>query len=219
MLKYNQVRTMNKKSKIIIIEDQIILTDSLKQTLSNKYDVVATSLSAKDMLKLCEEYKPDLILTDICTQENSNGITNGKKIKDRYKNKIKVLAMTGIQEITFLEKAKEANLDGFIYKNIDTNTLITTIEQVLNGYKLFPDNIKQKKEHQKLKKLTKKELEILTLLCNGTEREEIANLLNITTGTLKNHISAILNKMEFESISKLLIFCISKGYIVPNQKD
>ena len=210
---------MNKKSKIIIIEDQIILTDSLKQTLSNKYDVVATSLSAKDMLKLCEEYKPDLILTDICTQENSNGITNGKKIKDRYKNKIKVLAMTGIQEITFLEKAKEANLDGFIYKNIDTNTLITTIEQVLNGYKLFPDNIKQKKEHQKLKKLTKKELEILTLLCNGTEREEIANLLNITTGTLKNHISAILNKMEFESISKLLIFCISKGYIVPNQKD
>lgn len=219
MLKYKQVRTMDKKSKIIIIEDQIILNDSLKQAISSKYDVVATSLSAKDMLKLCEKNKPDLILTDICTLENSNGITNGKKVKDKYKNKIKVLAMTGIQEITFLEKAKEANLDGFIYKNIDTNTLITTIEQIINGYKLFPDNIKQKKEHQKLQQLTKKELEILTLLCSGTEREEIANMLNITTGTLKNHISAILNKMNFESISKLLIFCISKGYIIPNQKD
>ncbi len=171
------------------------------------------------MLKLCKEHKPDLILTDICTLENSNGITNGKKIKDKYKNKVKVLAMTGVQDITFLEKAKEANLDGFIYKNIDTNILITTIEQVLNGYKVFPDNIKAKKEHQNLKKLTKKELEILTLLCSGKERPEIATILNITTGTLKNHISAILNKMEFESISKLLIFCISNGYIVPNQKD
>ena len=86
MLKYKQVRTMNKKSKIIIIEDQIILNDSLKQAISSKYDVVATSLSAKDMLKLCEKYKPDLILTDICTLENSNGITNGKKVKDNYKN-------------------------------------------------------------------------------------------------------------------------------------
>ena len=56
MLKYKQVRTMNKKSKIIIIEDQIILNDSLKQAISSKYDVVATSLSAKDMLKLCEKY-------------------------------------------------------------------------------------------------------------------------------------------------------------------
>ena len=210
---------MKKKSKIIIIEDQIILNDSLKQTLSNKYDVLATSLSAKNMLSLCDKHKPDLILTDICTQENSNAIIHGKKVKDEYKNKIKILAMTGVQEITFLEKAKEANFDGFIYKNIDTNTLITTIEQILNGYKLFPDNIKQKKDYQNLKKLTKKELEILMLLCSGKERKEIATILNIATGTLKNHISAILNKMEFESISKLLIFCISNNYIVPNQKD
>ena len=78
---------MNKKSKIIIIEDQIILNDSLKQAISSKYDVVATSLSAKDMLKLCEKYKPDLILTDICTLENSNGITNGKKVKETKTSK------------------------------------------------------------------------------------------------------------------------------------
>ena len=52
-------------------------------------------------------------------------------------------------------------------------------------------------------------------LCSGYDREVVAKELNITLGTLKNHISSILNKMEFESVSKLLVFCISNGYIVP----
>lgn len=218
MLKYTKGDFMTKNKKIIIIEDQIILNDMLKKTISEFFNVVATSTNAEDMLNLCTKYKPDIILTDICTKNSSNGITNGKKIKEKYGNKIKVLAMTGIQEITFLEESKKANLDGFIYKDIDTNTLITFIKQVLNGYKVFPDNIPEKKENKIFKKLTQKEIEILTLLCSGKEREDIANELNIATGTLKNHISSILSKTNFDSISKLLIFCVSNGYIVPNLK-
>lgn len=204
--------------KIIIIEDQIILNDMLKKTISEFLDVVAVSVDADDMLRLCTKYKPDIVLTDICTKNSSNGISNGRKVKEKYGNKIKVLAMTGIQEITFLDEAKEANLDGFIYKDVDTNTLITFIKQVLNGYKVFPDNINKKNEPDNFKKLTKKEIEILTLLCSGKERENIADELNIATGTLKNHISSILSKTNFDNISKLLVFCVSNGYIVPNLK-
>lgn len=210
---------MNKRKKIIIIEDQIILKDTLKKVISNSYDVAATALSAKDMMELCNKYKPDIVLTDICTQEGFSGIKNGKKVKEKYGNSIKVVAMTGMQEITFLDEAKNANLDGFIYKNIDSDTLLSIIEQVLSGYKLFPDNVTVKRESANLKKLTDKEIKILTLLCSGLEREDVADEINITTGTLKNHISSILNKMEFDSLSKLLVFCVSNGYIVPNLKD
>ena len=206
---------MSCSKKIVIVEDQMILNDMLKNTISNTYNVVATSDDASELIKLCDLYKPDLILTDICTKNNSSGIINGKKVKDKYGNKIKVLAMTGVPDITFLNETKKANLDGFIYKNISSESLINSIEQILNGYKLFPDNVIYNTVDC-LKNLNNKELEILKLLCSGNSREEIADCLNIAIGTLKNHISSILNKTEFDSISKLLVFCIGNGYIVPN---
>ena len=206
---------MSCSKKIVIVEDQMILNDMLKNTISNTYNVVATSDDASELIKLCDLYKPDLILTDICTKNNSSGIINGKKVKDKYGNKIKVLAMTGVPDITFLNETKKANLDGFIYKNISSESLINSIEQILNGYKLFPDNVIYNTVDC-LKNLTNKELEILKLLCSGNSREEIADCLNIAIGTLKNHISSILNKTGFDSISKLLVFCIGNGYIVPN---
>lgn len=201
--------------KIIIIEDQLILNDMLKKTLSSSFEVVATSDDASTMLNLCDKYSPDLVLTDVCTKNNSSGISNGKKVKDKYGNKIKVLAITGIPEVSFLNEAKAANLDGFIYKNIESDALLVFITQVLNGYKLFPDNVDYNDDNKCFKDLTEKELKILTLLCSGYEREHIAKKLNITTGTLKNYISNILNKLGFESISKLLVFCIGNGYIIP----
>ena len=206
---------MSCSKEIVIVEDQMILNDMLKNTISNTYNVVATSDDASELIKLCDLYKPDLILTDICTKNNSSGIINGKKVKDKYGNKIKVLAMTGVPDITFLNETKKANLDGFIYKNISSESLINSIEQILNGYKLFPDNVIYNTVDC-LKNLTNKELEILKLLCSGNSREEIADCLNIAIGTLKNHISSILNKTGFDSISKLLVFCIGNGYIVPN---
>lgn len=200
------------KKKIIIIEDQQILNEMLKNTLSDTFEVVATSTNAKDMLKLCNEFEPDIVLTDILTANNENGITNGAKVKEKYKNKIKVIALTGVPDITFLEKAKEAKIDAFLYKNITSNELINSLEKVLKGNKVYLDN-KDVNECNILNKLTKKELKILTLLCEGMDREDIAFNLDITMGTLKNHISSILNKLEFESVSKLLIYCISNGYI------
>ncbi len=188
----------------------------LNETLSKNFNVVATSTNADEMNTLCSKYKPDLVLTDIVTKNNKSGLENGKKIKETYKNSIKVLAITGIPEITFLKKAKEYNLDGLIYKDIDATTLISSIKQVLNGYRVFPDNYIYDSDCEDLNQLSNKEIQILKMLCNGYEREYIAKKLNITTGTLKNYISNILDKMKFDNISKLTMYCISNGFIIPD---
>ena len=79
-------------------------------------------------------------------------------------------------------------------------------------------NLLEKKINSELNRLNKKseEIEILKMLCHGYERDYIAKHLNITTGTLKNYISEILNKMGFDNTSKLTMFCISNGFIVPD---
>ena len=92
---------MVNKKKIMIIEDQALLNNMLKTTLSNDYDIVCTCTSAKDMMNLYKIHKPDLILTDVVTKEGANGIEYAKEVKDKYHNKVKILAITGVPEITF----------------------------------------------------------------------------------------------------------------------
>lgn len=209
---------MQEKKKIMIIEDQALLNNMLQKTLSNNYEIVCACSSAKDMMYLYKKYTPDLILTDVITKDGANGIDYSKEVKEKYGKKVKILAITGIPEITFLDNAKKYNLDGLIYKDIDSESLITSINQILNGYTLFPDNYTFNEENEKLKNLSPKEIKIIKLLCEAVDREDIAKDLNITSGTLKNYITNILNKMKFDSISKLTIYCITNGYIVPTVK-
>ena len=209
---------METKRKILIVEDQPLLNNMLRDALSENFNVVATCTSANDMLPLCDKKKPDVVLTDVLTGNGANGIECGKLVKEKYGNKIKVLAITGIPEISFLNKAKEANLDGLIYKDIDTNTLLLSINQVLNGYNLFPGNYITTEKKIDFADLNDKEMKILLMLCDGKERKEIASEVGITLGTLKNYISNILTKANFDSISKITLFCVSNGYIIPNQK-
>ena len=208
---------MLERKKIMIVEDQALLNNMMQKILSNDYEIVCTCTSAKDMMNLYEKYTPDLILTDVITKDGANGIDYGREVKEKYGKKVKILAITGIPEITFLDNAKKYNLDGMIYKDVDSESLLASINQILNGYTLFPDNYIYNEENEKLKKLSAKEIKIIKLLCEAMDREDIAKELNITPGTLKNYITNILNKMEFDSISKLTIFCISNGYIVPDR--
>lgn len=209
---------MTNRYKIMIIEDQALLNNMIKKTLEEYYDVVCTCSCAKDMMSLYKKYTPDLILTDVVTLNGANGIEYARDVKEKYGNKVKILAITGIPEITFLNMARSYNLDGLIYKDIDSESLLFSIREVLKGYTLFPDNYEYNKENEKFKNLSSKEIKIIKYLCEARDRDEIAEELNITLGTLKNYITNILTKLEFDSISKLTIFCLSNGYIVPNQK-
>ena len=209
---------MSNKKKIMIIEDQALLNNMIKKTLSDDYDIVSTCTCAKDMMSLYKKYLPDLILTDVVTSGGANGIEYAKELKEKYKDKVKILAITGIPEITFLNMAKAYNLDGLIYKDIDSESLLFSIKEVLNGYTLFPDNYVYNKENERFKNLSDKEIKIIKYLCEAKDRDEIAEELNITPGTLKNYITNILTKLDFESISKLTIFCLSNGYIVPSEQ-
>src|SRR5574344_1651853 len=112
-------------AKIVLIEDHIMLRDMMKENIerATNHTIVGVSSDAKDSIKLCESLNPDLVLMDICTENDSSGIVYGGKIKDKFPN-IKVILMTGVPEINFVSKAKENNIDGFIYKNISKDILL-----------------------------------------------------------------------------------------------
>ena len=71
---------------IVIVEDHKLLRDMIKDSLENEevFNVVATLSDAKDVFEVCKEYKPDLVLMDICTENNSNGVTYSKVLKENF---------------------------------------------------------------------------------------------------------------------------------------
>ena len=112
----------------------------LKKCLRKKDDfcVVGESANANDCVLLCERLNPDIVLLDVCTEGYSSGLVATENIKQNFKD-IKVVVMSGFDEISYSPRAKEAGADAFVYKSKSMTFFIDTIRKVLNGEKYFPE--------------------------------------------------------------------------------
>lgn len=204
--------------KIIVIDDHILLRDMIVDTLNNEKDfnVVGISNDAKDAPELCAKSNPDVLLMDICTANNSNGIAYAKIVKENHPN-IKIIIMTGILDVSFINEAKQIGIESFIYKNISKDSLVSTIKNTANGYSIYPNsNRKENTSDSILSELTDKEMQILKLYCRLLDKDAVAEALSISPRTLKSHIHSIYDKTGFNNLAKLAIYCVSNGFIVSN---
>ena len=194
---------------IIVIDDHKMLREMISEILNTRgFNVVASSGDAKDSVSLCEKFKPDLILMDICTENNSSGLAYSKIIKENIPS-VKIILMTGVPDLTFIDKAKANNVDSFIYKNISSNSLISTIQNTIDGYSLYPNSNNPKTNIPDV-------LNVLTEYCKTLDRDEVVKKLGISVRTLKSHIASIYEKTGYNNLAKLAIYCVGNGLIVPN---
>ena len=165
-------------AKIILIEDHIMLRDMIKENIegTTKHTVVGVSSDAKDSVELCKSLNPDLVLMDICTANHSNGIAYSKILKKECPE-LKIVIMTGVLDLNFINEAKEAKVDSFIYKNISKDSLIQTLKSSLDGYSIYPSQSTTSLKNHLLSNLTDYELKILTLYCKLLDRDEVAEKL------------------------------------------
>ena len=201
------------KIRVLLIEDQDLLLDGMALSLeaSGEIEVVGKFKDITDYFTLENKNNIDVILTDVCCANNHNSIDFVKEIKEDNPS-IKVVLMTSVMEISFIDRAKNAGADSFVYKTISTKELITIIHNVINGYGTFP--ISKKEEISFLKDLTDNELNIIRLYCQGNNRKEIAQKMSFSESTIKNTITLILEKTGFASMSKFAIWLMQNGYIV-----
>ena len=202
---------------IIVIDDHKMLREMISETLKTRgFNVVSISGDARDSISLCEKFKPDLILMDICTENNSSGLAYSKIIKEMFPT-VKIVLMTGVPDLTFIDNAKTNKVDSFIYKNISSDSLISTIQNTLDGYSLYPNaNNHKANTPDVLKDLTDTELNILTEYCKTLDRNDVIKKLGISMRTLKSHISSIYEKTGYDNLAKLAIYCVGNDLIVPN---
>ena len=105
--------------RVLIVEDQAILRESLARSVGDQPDmtVVSAIADASEALGVALKERPDMILMDVCTEHDSNGIVAAARIKEQLPE-CRIIIMTGMPEITFVDQAREAGVDSFVSKNV-----------------------------------------------------------------------------------------------------
>lgn len=201
---------------VCIVDDHESLRDSYKSAIeeTGEYRVTGSLPGAFLADVWCRKNSPDLVLMDVCTEGGESGLEAARRIKQSMPE-IKVIVMTGFDEISYVSRAKDAGADGFVYKAASFDDLKQVISRVLAGEKVFPEP-RVITMPQGEAPLTERETQVLRLLCMNYSRTEIAEKLSLSEHTVKRHIQNMLEKTGFNSVVSLAVYMVSNGWINPN---
>lgn len=209
-------------TNVMIVDNHKMIREGLKQLLEMEGDikVIAEAEDGCECMEKLKEVKPDIILLDI-NMPKMNGLETLEAIHKKKMN-VKVLMLTVHGEVEYLLKAVDMDVDGYILKDSDSSELRTAIFHVMEGNNYIQSNlipllnskmIARNTDNEKIKLLTKRELEILINLSSGMFNKEIGEKLNISERTVKNHISSVFKKIGVVDRTQAAVFAIRNNLI------
>lgn len=224
----------SQKITIALIDDHKLFREGVKRILSfeSSFEVVAEAGDGKEVEALVEKHKPDVVLMDINMPE-INGIEATKQLLEKHPD-TKVIILSIHDDETYVSHALQSGAQGYLLKEIDTESLLEAIRVVHDGgsylhpkvtHNLVEEYRKlvQSKqatnglheiEHRKpLHLLTRRECQVLQLLSEGQSNRKIAETLVISEKTVKNHVSNILQKMEVDDRTQAVVKAIKNGWV------
>ena len=199
--------------KILLVDDQKILLEGLAKILAPLPDieVIGTCTLSELAEEACLRLRPDLVLMDICMEGRTSGIQICERLKATSPS-LRIILMTGMQEIAFLDWAKEAGANSFIYKESSGEAFASCIRATMEGAQIYPDICGTPSFGCTDAQLTSRELEILQRICRNMSYEEIAEDLGIKKRTVSFHISNMLVKTGHKNVIGLAVEATEKGY-------
>ena len=203
--------------KILIVEDQALARNYLCACVDKCTDcqVAGTLFRADAALQRCGEGAVDLILMDICTESDSDGLVAAESIKKIYPQ-IKIVMVTSMLEGRFLDRARKIGADSFWYKDSPSGDLVGVIEGTLAGKHFWPDSVPSVRLGNTLScDLSDREIETLRLLCEGKTNAEIAVKLNVGESSVRTYINRMLEKTGYTNRNRLMIAAVGKRMVVP----
>ncbi|WP_340201453.1 response regulator [Ascidiimonas sp. W6] len=210
---------------LIIVDDHKMFLDGLLSILKTEqdYNIVLTANDGKHIVKYLDinpDEKIDLIITDISMPE-VNGISLNKIVKDK-KRAIKTLVVSMHKNVEMIENLIENDVDGYVPKNAKKEELLIAIQTILQGEKYFCKEIKdiyleskftKKKEEQEEVTLTKREIEVITLIAKEYTTQEIADELCLSKHTIESYRKNLISKLHVRNLAGLTKYALKKKYL------
>ncbi len=217
---------MNRKQpiRIMLVDDHLMIRDGLKVFLSiyEDLEVVAEAGDGREVLDLCRQAQPDVILMDM-VMPNVDGPTATAHIRAAYPD-IQVIALTSFAEQNLVQGAIEAGAIGYLLKDVHADKLAEAIRNAYHGRSTLDPSatqaLVQATRQQSLgADLTGREREVLALLVQGKKNREIAAELTISQATVRLHVSNILSKLGAANRTEAATLALQHHLIPPSQED
>ena len=207
--------------KIMLADDHKLVRSGLKKIIDDEADlsVVAEAGNGQEVLELLDKIDVDLIIMDF-NMPILNGIETTIEIRKRG-NETKILLLTMHESEVLVMDGLSAGINGFLYKDDDIDELLLAVKNIISGKDYFNEEIKEKilNFHRSNKKfdsyhelskakipLTKREMEIVTLIGKGLNSSQIGEKLFISSFTVIKHRKNILKKLGFKNFAEVVLY-------------
>lgn len=179
--------------RIVVAEDQKMLLGALAALIDLEDDmtVVGRAGNGEEAVKLVYELKPDICIMDI-EMPGMSGLEAAEMLKG---SGTKMVILTTFARSGYFERAVKAGVQGYLLKDSPSEELASSVRSIMNGKRIYASELVEDDE-QEQNPLTDRENEVLLLMADGKNTKEIASELFITTGTVRNYISVILDKLD-----------------------
>lgn len=181
---------------------------------SDRYEVVDRVESATFADTYVLRGRVDLVLLDVLMSDGSSSFDAAERIK-RLAPKVKVIMVTSIPEASWMDEARERNVDGFWYKESEAQTILSVMDRVMAGERVYPKAAPATMVGAvSSADLTQREVQILRALVDGLTNEEMAERLCLAPSTVKTHMRHLLEKTGLENRTQLALQARLSGLVV-----
>ena len=206
--------------RVLIVEDQKIMQKYFEYMLMQDSELrhVQTISDAREAVKICGYSAIDLVLMDVQTFHNHDGLSAGKTIREKYPH-TKVLIVTSLIDPKVLERAKSGCADSLWYKDHGEEEIQNVIYRTLNGERVFPD-VTPKVELNWITSgdISPRQLEMLRLYIHGMSYSEIAKKMECSTSGVRWNFQEMIAKAGYSCKEDLIAAALESKLIVTTLK-
>ncbi len=218
---------MNTVVKIALADDEILFRKGISFILQREknIEVIFEASDGQDLIdKLEENPDPDIIIMDL-KMPNINGVEATKIIRNTHPD-IKIIALTSYNTKSFIANMIDVGAVSYVMKNTTPKELLTTINEVQNVGYYYNDYVmkviqeylisprkKVIKSRFDDEQLTKREVQVLKLICKQYSGQEIADELCLSARTVEGHRNNLLRKTECKNMVGLIIYAIQNDFV------
>ncbi len=218
---------MNQTIKILLVDDQALFREGLRTllTIQPDFEVVGEASNGEEALRLCATMRPAVVLMDL-RMPVMDGVTATRRLKETLPE-CRVIVLTTFDDDEFVFEGLRAGAVGYLLKDVPSSKLYEAIRSAARGeYFLLPSiTAKVMTEFARISRsaprgvegletpLSMRELEVLRLVATGSSNKEIASTLVIAEGTVKNHLTSILSKLQARDRMQAVIRAKELGII------
>lgn len=212
-------------TRVIVVDDQALVREGIRVLLQVAgIDVVAEAEDGRAALEAIEEHRPEVVLMDL-RMPRYDGIWALEQLHEQGAE-VPTLVLTTFDDDELVLRALRAGARGYLLKDVTVEQLAHAVRTLADGGTLISpsitdgllrairaDPVTARDHPSPIAPLTKRELDVLRLLAEGYSNREIAELLHIAEGTVKNHLSAILQKLGARDRTQAVLRALREGVL------